>query len=291
MDCLNQPKRVALDSIIDVKHPDIIGLTEIYPKNSVYEIDNIVYQLEGYDMFCNPEVQGRGVAIYVKSSLNANYVSFETDFNESIWCIIQLDRSNTLLIGCIYRSPSSGPENTVLLSSMLRKVCADKYSHLLIMGDFNYREINWEENSTPMGENHILSLFLECIRDTYLFKHVREQTRFRDNNEPSTLDLILTNEENMIDNIEHGPGLGRSDHLTLSFNHTCFTSTNPNEANIKRNYFKGDYAAIRQCLEEIEWDTVLNGLDLSKSWSFFAEKSSRINRKKYTSEQSKGWKI
>ena len=119
MNCLNQPKRVELDSIIEVKHPDIIRLTEIYPKNSVYEIDNIVYQLEGYDMFCNPEMQGRGVAIYVKSSLNANYVSFETDFNESIWCKIQLGRSNTLLIGCIYRSPNSGPENTVLLSSML----------------------------------------------------------------------------------------------------------------------------------------------------------------------------
>ena len=101
MDCLNQPKRVELDSIIDVKHPDINGLTEIYPKNSVYEIDNIhvFYQLEGYDMFCNLDVQGRGMAIYVKSSLNANYVSFETDFNESIWFKIQLDRSNTLLIG------------------------------------------------------------------------------------------------------------------------------------------------------------------------------------------------
>ena len=94
-----------------MKNHDINGLTEIYPKNSVYEIDNKVYQLEGYDMFINPEVQGRGVAIYVKSSLNANYVSFETDFNESIWCKIQLDRSNTLLKGCIYRSPSSGPEN------------------------------------------------------------------------------------------------------------------------------------------------------------------------------------
>ena len=76
----------------------------------------------------------------------------------------------------------------------------------------------------------------------------------------------------MIDNIKHGPGLGISDHLTLSFNYTCFTSTKPNEANKKRNYFKADYAAIRQCLDEIEWDTVLNGLDLSQSWSFFAEK-------------------
>ena len=76
----------------------------------------------------------------------------------------------------------------------------------------------------------------------------------------------------MIDNIEHGPGLGKSDHLTLSFNCTWFTSTKPIEVNKKRNYFKGDYAVIRQYLAEIEWDTVLNGLDLSQSWSFFAEK-------------------
>ena len=56
-------------------------------------------------MFCNPDARGRGVAIYVKSSLNANYVSFETDFNESIWCKIQLNRSYTLLIGCILSNP------------------------------------------------------------------------------------------------------------------------------------------------------------------------------------------
>ena len=209
-------------------------------------------------MFCNPDARGRGVAIYVKSSLNAHYVSFETDFNESIWCKVQLNRSYTLLISCVYRSQSSGPENTVHVSSLIRKVCADKFSHLLIMGEFNYREINWVENSISMGDNHISSLFLECIRDSYLFQHVKEPTRSRENNQLSILDLILTNEKNMIDSIEHGPGLGKSA-LTLSFNYTCFTLTNPNEANTKRNYFKGDFAAIRQCLEVMEWETVSNG--------------------------------
>ena len=63
------------------------------------------------------------------------------------------------------------------------------------------------------------------------------------------------------------------------FNYTCFTSTNPNEAYTKQNYFKGDYVAIRQCLEEIEWEIVLNGLDVSQSWSFFAEKLVKLIEK------------
>ena len=72
------------------------------------------------------------------------------------------------------------------------------YSNLLIMGDFNNREINWVANSTDMEENHISSLFLECVWDSCLFQHVKEPTRIRENIEPSILDLVLTYEENMI---------------------------------------------------------------------------------------------
>ena len=90
------------------------------------------------------------------------------------------------------------------------------------MGDFNLKEINWKTNDASTSENHMATLFLECIRDTYLFQHVKENTRFRENEESSLLDLVLTNEENMINNIQFLPSLGKSDHITLLFDFNCY---------------------------------------------------------------------
>ena len=54
--------------------------------------------------------------------------------------------------------------------------------------------------------------FIEAIRDTYMHQHVLEPTRGRDN--PTLLDLIFTNEEGIIERIEHKSPLGKSDHGT-----------------------------------------------------------------------------
>ncbi|MEW8544372.1 MAG: reverse transcriptase domain-containing protein, partial [Candidatus Thiodiazotropha sp.] len=279
MDCLTQVKRVELEVFINENSPDIIGLTEIFPKQYSYELDQSTFQIDNYDMFCSPIGQGRGVVIYVKNALFANSVTFDTNFKESVWCKIQLRQASTLLMGCIYRSPSSTQENSEHLLSLLRNVRQEKYSHILIMGDFNHKEINWIDNSTIVGENHIASIFLECIRDTFLFQHVKEPTRIRENNEPSTLDLIFTNEENMVNTLNYYPGLGKSDHLVLVYNYICFTENEQDCTDKKLNYFKGDYPAISKSLEEIEWATVFSGLDLSQSWLFFAEKLVELSEK------------
>ena len=71
----------------------------------------------------------------------------------------------------------------------------------------------------------------------------------------------------MVENINYDPGLRKSGHLTLSFEYTCFTTTDPDVAFVKRNYFKGDNAAINESLKNIlvHWENALNGLDLAQS--------------------------
>ena len=272
VDCLTQIKKVELEYIIENSSPKIIGLTEIYPKNCVYDLDESAYHIENYDMFLSPIGKGRGVILYTKKKLLAKLVTLDTDFNESIWCKIHLDKTDQMLLGCIYRSPNSTTANSEQLTTLINKLHKEKYSHLLVVGDFNYREINWIDNSTTVSENHPATKFLECIRDAYLYQHLKEPTRVRENNEPSTLDLVLTNEESMVENINFDLGLGKSYHLTLSFEYTCFTSTDPDVTFLKRNYFKGDYVAINENLKNIHWENALNGLDLAQSWTYFAEK-------------------
>ena len=66
-----------------------------------------------------------------------------------------MKNNDSLLVGCIYRSPSSNEINTTYLFNLLREVSKMKYSHKLMMGDFNFPEINWSDSSTSVSETHI----------------------------------------------------------------------------------------------------------------------------------------
>ena len=61
VDCLTQIKKVELEYIIENSSPDIIRLTEIYPKNCVNDLDESSYHTENYDMFLSPIGKGCGV--------------------------------------------------------------------------------------------------------------------------------------------------------------------------------------------------------------------------------------
>lgn len=174
-----------------------------------------------------------------------------------MWAKIKLNATDTLLGGCIYRSPNSTRENTDLLLSLSKKVSKKKFSHILIMGDFNFKEVNWNECTTTVGEDHIATLFLECVRDTFLYQHVKQPTRFREDQEPSTLDLIFTNEENMLENLKVSAGLGKSDHQILLFDFNCYINLNECKSE-KYNFFQGNYNEMNKKLSSYNWNDLFS---------------------------------
>ena len=96
-------------------------------------------------------------------------------------------------------------------------------THKLVMGDFNFREINWETVTTSVGETHIASLFVKSVRDSYFVQHVTKPTRIHSGNEPSVLDLIFTNEEDMVSELDYLSSMGKSDHFLISCNFNCYS--------------------------------------------------------------------
>ena len=181
---------------------------------SEYNIDN--YALYQYNV---DNKKGRGIIIYVHESLSAKIISCNTDFEESLWVEIPLIGCDKLLVGCIYRSESGTKENNDRLLHLLNEIKTKKYSHILIMGDFNYKDINWQTWSPNKGEEF---KFIECLRDNYLYQHVNKPTRGRGADTPHLLDLIMTNVEEMITDIDHLSPLGKSDHSVLSLKINCY---------------------------------------------------------------------
>ena len=171
--------------------------------------------------------QWEGIFILVHSSIShlAIQVAPVVQFEEACLLEIKLEGSDVMLFGCIYRSPtqtSGSDENNNNLNALVHRLSDNKrYSHVCFTGDFNFH-INWHQWSTPFSSRSKEELFLETLRNSFLYQHVLEPTRRRGTNKPSTLDLVLTSEENQVSDLTYHAPLGKSDHSVLSFNFNCY---------------------------------------------------------------------
>ena len=77
------------------------------------------------------------------------------------------------------------------------------------MGDFNYREIDWTNDVCTTAPERATYQFHQAAHDAYLIQHQTTHTRMRDGQEPSVLDLIFSNEEGMVKNLEVHAALGK----------------------------------------------------------------------------------
>ena len=206
-------------------------ITEMIPRQQKNKIPLAMLHLEGYDMYINfnPEDENlgtgiRGTGIYVKNGLCSIEIIFEhTNHKDQVWVEITLNKQDKLLCGCIYRSPSGDKDSimnsTTKICNILRCGTARNATRLLISRDFNLSGIDWENHCVQHNQEY-LTQFVNTIHDCFLFQHVKQPTRYRGETS-NILDLILTNEEGMIDTIDHYPGLGKSDHECLVFNLKC----------------------------------------------------------------------
>ena len=169
----------------------------------------------------------------------------------------------------------------------MRKIADQKYSYLILMGDFNLKEIDWTKCFyTGNNTEHVAFKFIECARDCFLFQHVTEHTRQRGNDHPSTLDLIFSNEENMVSDLDILAPLGKSDHSIIKFNINC--DMDYQKPQIKTLFNKGTYEGLRNKINSINWVEEFNKYpnDINKQWQFFCNVYSEAGKNIYFPKDS-----
>ena len=140
--------------------------------------------------------------------------------------------------------------STTSICDLLRSI--NGFSHLLICGDFNYSGIDWGNLSLQPSSAPIIQTFLDTTQDLYLFQHITEPTHYRQGETPHILDLVFTNEQTMINDIQYLPGLGCSDHVCLSFKFMCYSLQRPCESRPRYNLRHADFNKMRELLNEID---------------------------------------
>ena len=185
------------------KSPDIIAITETKPKNSRHPITEPEIHIAGFETYHSnlSNVKGRGICVYVRSGLQATELATDNRFDEHTTLMIRLKGGDNLLLSVIYRSPNSNSENNNHLLDHFDHINSLNATHILIMGDFNYPNINWTTGDVTGPEGNPAQHLLDKIQECFWSQKVDQPTRKRGQDLPSLLDLVITNNEDHIEEI------------------------------------------------------------------------------------------
>jgi len=244
--------------------PDIIAVTESWTHDNILDSE---LNVSGYHLFhCDRKIgyRGGGVLLYVRDFLNPVEYYTRTDYGEHVWCKI-----SNLLIGLCYRSDNAaivGHNNEAELREVLREVSD---THVLVMGDFNYPGIDWSSSTTLPSAGLGTVDFLHTVESCFFTQHVSAPTR-----EEAILDLVLSNDPDLVSDMNVLHPLGTSDHNMIVFSiHLNYEVSHDNK--VLRDYKKGDYDQIRSSLADIDWDSFMSGT-VNDSWLRFRDLLHRL---------------
>ena len=175
---------------------------------------------------------------------------------ESIWIEIKFNRKS-LRLGTFYRPPNQSAELDKHMIEEINNGCNGK---TLILGDFNLPCVNWEMLESRDNIGH---LYIECFQDNFLEQLVDKPTR--DN---TTLDLVLTNYRELVQDIEIGEHFSNSDHNIIRFNLNVDKVTTVNKE-LRPDFNKSNFDRLRYLLDAVNWEEKFQNKDVHGMWDIF----------------------
>lgn len=254
--------------------PDIIGVTESWANSEILDAE---ISLPGYDLFRKDRPvnrHGGGVLLYVRDKFCAVDCKLSTKFPEQIWCSLINSKRVEMLIGVLYRTPTNdifGSGNHELLRELLTEL-STKNKHFVLMGDFNYRYRQWPPaDASEVGPN--ASHFYDCLEENFFTQHVDMPTR-----DANILDLVITDEPDLVKDIMDLGFLDTSDHVVLKWKVEFETSPVTNRK-MTFDFSKANWAGMKQELQSIDWCDALVNESIEQNWCVFKNRILELQKK------------
>ena len=184
--------------------------------------------IRNYNVFRSDRLGGHGggSCIYVNNTISAE-IDKKFKLNDCLSIRVTLDSIMITLI-CVYRSPSMTHDNNLSMIDYLDKYTVSQSSEniLIITGDFNLPDVDWDNGvvNCPMNTTNKLFLnqqnYLEFFRCNGLHwmldNSMITRCRFvKDKLQTSNLDQILTSDPNVFKYTCLTSPLNKSDHLGI----------------------------------------------------------------------------
>ncbi|GAB0209248.1 hypothetical protein GRJ2_003390500 [Grus japonensis] len=130
------------------------------------------------------------------------HLGMDEEPTKSLWVRIKgRAGAGDIIVGVCYRPPDQGDRAD---EALYRQVGAASCSQaLVLLGDFNHPDICWRDNAAERKQSR---RFLECVDDNFLLQVTEESIR-----RGAMLDLVLTNKEGLVGNVQPKGSLGVQD--------------------------------------------------------------------------------
>ena len=260
-------KLTELKHFVEDNDYDILDISETWAKPTTLDPE---YEIEGF-RFCRKDgTSGHGgVMLYIRHGLKPVLYSelANSGFQDSIWSLIKDEKGEKILIRTIYRSPNSSDSNSEKLLNLLTKASEMKdVSRLIVMGDFNMPDIDYESFHVNGDENSYQGRFFDLTQDLFLIQNVFNCTRIRQGQLPSKLDYVFLVNENEVENLQYLNPIGLSDHVGIQWKLNCRAGIEDRRTTLRYAYWKADYDEMERRLNEINWSEVLNNYGVEEMW-------------------------
>jgi len=156
-------KRLEVETYVKLHGYKIIAVTESW---ATPEISDCELGLEGFVLFRKDRSDVRdgkssGVLLYVSNEVRCVQVDKLNAFKfESIWVKLQEDLQANVIVGVCYKSPSVSEQELKNLFSAIKQAGSGR---CLVVGDFNYPSINWD--NWECNKEH--EEFVDLIQDNF----------------------------------------------------------------------------------------------------------------------------
>lgn len=133
---------------------------------------------------------------------------------------------------------------------------------LVLVGDFNHPDICWKDHMASCKRSRRL---VESVDDNFLVQVVDRPTRGE-----ALLDLLLTNAEEIIKDVNVEGSLGCSNHALVEF--VISRDVGLAKGGVRTlNFGRANFKLFNGLLAEIPWDAVPKDKDVEESWLLFKD--------------------
>ncbi len=259
------------------RKPEVACITETKLTREI----NVEFEEEGYNTWRRDRKNkgGGGVMILVRKNILIETVEYGEGRSETLSVEIKIQGQESRKIIVAYMPPKTntwGTDDYKHMQSEFIKSIDDMLkirNKVLLVGDFNSKEINWGEMEVTGIASTWSEEFLQTMMVNTMDQWVKENTRYRGEDEPSLLDLVFTKKPENEPSIEYLCPVGKSDHVKMEIEiKEEVPKFNEEYKNERKNYAKADFTGLKKFYGELDWNNLLRGMEVQKKYEVFLSK-------------------